>query len=135
MEYDDVSSIVDEKLRLADEHYSNFQKYHREKNLSKASEFLWGTLNALFYSLGAMDGKKLSNYNKIKDYLNDLIIQYDDKDILDEYRAAEVLHSNFYHGFLDEEKFDYHYEKVESLIQKLWMYNEKKRAEYVIKQS
>ena len=132
MQSSESMSLVDEKIRLANKHYQNFQKYYRDRNLSKASEFLWGTLNSLFYVLGLMDGKTLSDYAKIKNYVNNLYLRHADEFIVDEFRAAEVLHANFYHGFLDREKFDYHCVKVENLIQKLWKYIEDKKAEFTV---
>lgn len=105
--------------KLANQHYSNYQLYYERNNYPKASEFLWGTLNTLFYAIGLFYRKKLSTYSKIKDFLPDFIEETDDTTIIDEYRAAETLHANFYHDFMEEDNFNHNNDKVVSLIEKL----------------
>ena len=39
------------------------------KNYSKASEFLWGSLNALAYAIGLLHGEKLSDYGKVVNFI------------------------------------------------------------------
>jgi hypothetical protein len=45
------------RRRLADYYYDNYRKYYLRRKYSKASEFIWGTVNALSYGLGLFYGK------------------------------------------------------------------------------
>jgi hypothetical protein len=49
---------IERRRSLADHYFENFRRYYEEKNLPKASEFLWGALNALPYALGLLYGTK-----------------------------------------------------------------------------
>lgn len=105
---------------IADEHYRNYQFFYSNKNYMKASEFLWGTINQLFYAIGLIHGEKLGKYEKIRKFLPDFVLVYDDQEIVENgFESAFVLHSNFYHNHLDAQAFEFHKEKVETLINKL----------------
>ena len=117
-----ISEIEDIEIKkeLAKEHFNNYEKYYDEKNYPKASEFLWGTLNNIFYAIGLTYNIKLSNYEHIKNFIPTLANEYSYPEITDQYKAAETLHANFYHDFMDEDLFEYNKEKVVSLIFRLY---------------
>jgi hypothetical protein len=114
----DIEDIKN-KRSLADYYYDNFNKYYRTNNLSKASEFLWGTINALAYALGLFEGKKLSTHNKVRDFLIELANSYNDKEIAEGIVSAESLHANFFHDFMDDLVFEKNRSDAEKLIKKL----------------
>jgi hypothetical protein len=107
------------KKELAIKHFNNYLSFYKEKNYVKSSEFLWGTINDYFYAIGLTYNKKLSTYGKIEKFLSILIYDYHYDDIIDQYKSALLLHSNFYQNFLEEEQFDYYQNKVLKLIDKL----------------
>ena len=115
----DIIEDIKNKKRLADYYYDNFNKYYRIKKWSKASEFLWGTINALAYALGLFEGKKLSTHNKIRDFLIELSDAYNDKEIAEGIAPAETLHANYFHDFMDELVFEKNRSDAEKLIKKL----------------
>ena len=55
---EEVISEIEKRRKLADQYYDNFRRYYENKNYSKASEFLWGSLNALAYAIGLLHGGK-----------------------------------------------------------------------------
>ena len=111
---------VDNAKRVADAHYKNYEVFYFKNNLVKSSEFLWGTINQLFYAIGLYHDKKLSTHKKIRGFLPIFVYIYNDEEIVEEgFESAFVLHSNFYHDHLEKESFEYHKEKVEKLISKL----------------
>lgn len=126
--FEELDIIIQQKKELAREHYSNFEKYYIEKNYPKASEFLWGALNDLIYAIGKASGKELSDYTKQKLYIAELVEEYEDTDIMDQYQAAHTLHANFYHNFLTEDTFEFKKEKVNDLIFKLYDILEEKTS-------
>lgn len=113
----------DEILRAkknSDEHYSNYKSFYSRNNLPKASEFIYGSINALIYGIGLYYNKKLGRYQKIKNFLPELSRQYNDVDIMnDGFESAKILHANFHQDFLEKDSFDYHMVKVEMLLKKL----------------
>ena len=61
---EEVISEIEKRRKLADHYYDNFRKYYENKNYSKASEFLWGSLNALTYAIGLPHEEKVSDHGK-----------------------------------------------------------------------
>jgi hypothetical protein len=105
------------KKRLADLYYDNYRYYYSRKELAKASEFIWGTVNALAYALGLFYGLKLSDHKKVVEFLKMLATQYEE--IREGITAVQRLHANYYHNFMDEELFEEDRVKAEKLISKL----------------
>ena len=104
----------------ADEHYQNYQVFYSRNNLAKASEFLWGALNQLFYAVGLHNNRKLGTHKKIRQFIPLFVLLYNDEEIVQEgFESAFVLHSNFYHDHLEKDSFEFHKEKVDKLIFKL----------------
>jgi len=105
------------KKRLADLYYDNYRYYYSRKELAKASEFIWGTVNALAYALGLFYGLKLSDHKKVVEFLKMLATQYEE--IREGITAVQRLHANYHHNFMDEELFEEDRVKAEKLISKL----------------
>ncbi len=113
-------SLIDELRRrkaLADNYYDNHQKSVQNGDLGKASEFLWGAINNLTYSLGRLDGLTLGDHGKVVDYLETLA--GNDKEMAEGVTAAETLHANFFHNFMGRGIFDSHKAKADILIERL----------------
>jgi len=105
------------RKKLADLYYDNYRYYYSRKEFAKASEFIWGTVNALAYALGLLHGLKLSDHKKIMELLKILAIQYEE--IREGVTAVQRLHVNYYHDFMNEELFEEDRVKAEKLINKL----------------
>jgi hypothetical protein len=105
------------RKKLADLYYDNYRYYYSRKEFAKASEFIWGTVNALAYALGLLHGLKLSDHKKIMELLKILATQYEE--IREGVTAVQRLHANYYHDFMNEELFEEDRVKAEKLINKL----------------
>ncbi|MBI2127068.1 MAG: hypothetical protein HYU02_07140 [Thaumarchaeota archaeon] len=119
-----MSSDLDEvrrRQKLADYYYDNYLKHFGNKDFSKASEFLWGTINNLVYCLGLLDGQKLSEHGKVVGYLKSLANVKQDPEMIDGIPAAESMHANFYHSFMTEDVFEHNRLRAEKLTTKLAM--------------
>lgn len=115
----EMAAEIQRRKQQADYYYDNFVKHHRLGDLGKASEFLWGVVNNLTYSLGLLDGQRLGEHKKVVDYLNLLAGARQDREMAEAIIAAERLHANFFHAFMSRDMFDVDREKVEALVSKL----------------
>lgn len=97
--------------------YDNFQKHYNERELVKASEFLWGSISKLAYAIGLLYGKKLGKHRDIVLLMKDLA--EGESEIMDWISAAESLHSNFYHNWMEEGTFELYVRKVIDL--RMWL--------------
>ncbi|MBM3897384.1 MAG: hypothetical protein FJ358_02515 [Thaumarchaeota archaeon] len=112
---------VRKRKKLADYYYDNYVKHYQKGDLSKASEFLWGSINNLTYCMGLLDNQRLSTHDKIRGHLQTLAATRQDKEISDGLVVAETIHSNFFHNFMSKDVFDHQRKIVEGLVEKLGM--------------
>lgn len=95
---EEIKRRLKEQSRLFDQYI----QYAKKKDFVKASEFLWGSISNIACAIAHIYGKSLSRHKKTLDFIKEL----DEKR---EYRsyinALNALHSNFYHGWMDEENF------------------------------
>ena len=117
----DGRGILEIKRRreLANYYYDNFRRHYEAKKFSKASEFLWGTLNALVYALGLFYGRKLTTHRSVVDFVKELASAYKDKEMGELINDAETIHANFFHDFMDEYNFENYRRKTEKLLKRL----------------
>lgn len=109
-----------QKGRIEEAHFfSNFEKYYRTKDKVKASEFLWGSIGKIAYLIGLLYGQKLGKHGQLVVFLRNLARERDRTDILDWISAAESLHSNFYHNWMDSALFEEYIQKVVRL--RMWL--------------
>ena len=101
---------------LADFYYDNAAEHYRKGERSKASEFLWGSINSITYALGLLYGRKLTDHGKIIAFLRELADGLKSEDMLDWIDAANSIHANFYHDFMDEIQFERSWRKTEILL-------------------
>lgn len=112
-------SEIKRRRELANYYYDNFRKHYETKKFSKASEFLWGTLNALVYAIGLFYGRKLTTHRSVVDFVKELASAYKDEEMGEWINDAETIHANFFHDFMDESKFEYYRQKTEKLLKRL----------------
>ena len=107
--------LAEVKKRKSEENrlFSNFEKRYREREFVKASEFLWGSISKIAYAIGLLYGKKLGKHKEIVSLMRDLA--KGEPKIIDWISAAESLHSNFYHNWMEEETFENYVRKVINL--------------------
>lgn len=116
---EELISEIEKRKKLADHYYDNFRKYYENKNYSKASEFLWGSLNALAYAIGLLHGEKVSDHGKVVNFIAVLANIYKDNEIGEDLASAQRIHANFFHDFMDESMFEDDRKRTEKLLETL----------------
>ncbi len=94
-------------------------KHYEIKKFSKASEFLWGELNALVYAIGLCHDRKLTTYRAVVDFVKELASAYKDEEMGGWITDAETIHANFFHDFMNESMFEDYRQKTEKLLKRL----------------
>lgn len=95
--------------------YDNYIKYSKEGEFVKASEFLWGAINNIVYSIGLLYGKKLGKHKLIIETIKELARKYRKKEYERYAYSADAIHSNFYHAWMSKEDFMEKVREVEEL--------------------
>jgi len=112
-------SEINRRRELANYYYDNFRKHYETKKFSKASEFLWGTLNALVYAIGLFYGRKLTTHRAVVDFVKELASAYKDEEMGEWITDAETIHANFFHDFMNKSMFEDYRKKTEKLLKRL----------------
>lgn len=103
---------IERRRDLAGYYFSNFEK-HRVRDPAKASEFLWGALNAIVYAIGLLHGRKIAEHSEVIKLLKEMRM---DKESIS---AAQMIHANFFHDFMDKETFELETKKVVIMLHEL----------------
>ena len=82
-------------------HYlGNAYHFLREREMEKASEFLWGSIAEAVKAVALSKGKDLRSHRALWEYAIGLAKELDDPSLAQTFRNANSLHSNFYEGGL-----------------------------------
>lgn len=103
---------IDRRRREESHLHDNFRKHYQERDFVKASEFLWGSISKIAYAIGLPYGKKLGKHKEIVLLMRELAESRNKPEVIDWINAAESLHSNFYHNWMEEETFEDYVRKV-----------------------
>jgi len=112
---------VKEYRRLVDYYYDNYHKFCVAKEYSKASEFIWGTVNALSNGLSfLLQGKVLGSHPEVVEFLKMLAnTYYRSEEVGEGVSAVQRLHANYFHNFMDRDLFEEDRSKAERLLNRL----------------
>ncbi len=110
---------IQRRKGLADYYFDNYWKYYNLKQYSKASEFLWGTINNLVYAIGLFYNKTISNHNQTVEFVKDLALIEKKEDMVEQLASAQKIHANFFHDFMDEVMFESDKKNTTKLIETL----------------
>lgn len=86
-----------EKHVFASLHYlENALVMLNDQEAAKASEFLWGGVAQALHAVAASRNVHLSNHRSLRWFVSTLARELNDRTLLDGFRQAEALHSNFH---------------------------------------
>jgi len=112
-----LAEEVRRRIGIIESYSRNYAGYLRKGDYAKASEALWGILNNLASILSILHGgKPISRHDELRNFMNSLASMLRNEDIVKWFRACEILHSNFFHNFMDEAMFEEHRVEAEKLI-------------------
>ncbi len=104
----DIKRRMNEQKRL----YDQYIKYAKKKDFVKASEFLWGSISNIVCAIARFYGKSISRHGDTLSFIEELD---QEKKYEEHINAINALHSNFYHGWMDEKGFLSYARKAEEL--------------------
>lgn len=111
--------VLNKKKKLSEYYYDNFKKFYEKKAFSKASEYLWGVLNNLVTAIALFYGYENLNHAEIISFVKKLSDQKNKSEMRDQLSAANTIHANFFHDFMNEDDFEINKNKVVDLLESL----------------
>jgi len=117
---EELATEVTRRAAIVENYSRNYTEYLLRGDYAKASEALWGIVNNLVSILSILyKGKPISDHKELRMFMRDLAAMLGVGDVVEWFRACEVLHANYYHNFMDKEMFEDHRVKAEKLINTL----------------
>jgi len=93
--------MVVERFKNQSRHYQdNALRFLQEGEVQKASEFFWGSMAQALKAVAASRGMELRSHGLIRQYARELARELGDESIVDGFREADSLHSDFYEAGL-----------------------------------
>jgi len=117
---EELAREVVRRIAIVERYSQNYAEYLLRGDYAKASEALWGIVNNLASILSILyRGKPISDHKELRMFMRDLAVMLGVSEVVEWFRACEVLHANYYHNFMDKEMFEDHRVKAEKLINTL----------------
>lgn len=109
-----------EKYKAQSIHYfENALSSIQAGEAEKAGEFLWGSLAEAIKAVAASKRAELKAHWEIGDYARRLAKEMKDESILNVYRDASYLHSNYYEAGLTIEEVQTYVDRIRTMVVKL----------------
>ncbi|GEM_PF-1337280 len=98
----DLSRAAARYLFNARFYLENAYRLLEQDEVSKAGEFVWGSMAAAVKAVAAYRGRHLRTHRQLTDFASGIARELNDKGISDNFIKAQHLHSNFYEADLEK---------------------------------
>ena len=104
---------------MSEKYLAEAKEFLSKGDLVQTSEKLWGASALAIKTVVAKRGLKLERHGSLWDFVNTLVKESRDKDIVTFFGVANALHRNFYENEMAPETVEISAEDIEKLIAKL----------------
>jgi len=115
----DPEELIEHYQNLSEKYLAEAKEFLSKGDLVQTSEKLWGASALAIKTVAAKRGLKLERHGSLWDFVNTLVKDGRDKDIVTFFGVANALHRNFYENEMAPETVEISAEDVEKLIAKL----------------
>jgi uncharacterized protein (UPF0332 family) len=115
----DPEELVEHYQSMCEKYLAEAKELLKEGDVAQASEKFWGASALIVKSVAASRGLKLEKHRGLWDFVNELLKESGDRDIVRFFNAANSLHRNFYEDQMSKESLEIVAEDIEKLIDKL----------------
>ena len=115
----DPEDLVEHYQALSEKYLAEAKEFLSKGDLVQTSEKLWGTSALAIKAIAAKRGLKLERHGSLWDFVNTLVKEGRDKDVVTFFGVANALHRNFYENEMARETVEISAENIEQLIAKL----------------
>lgn len=111
--------LATEHIETARQFLVDADRDYESGDILQASEKLWGAATHIVVAEMQERDVDANGHRKIKRFVRDLSIEFDDPLLFPLFKHAETLHVNFYHGFLSEENFEELRDLVRQFVERM----------------
>lgn len=114
-----IGMLATEHELLAQQFLVDADKELTEGDIFQASEKLWGAASHVVIAEMHRRGIKQSGHKEMIRSVRSFAEDFNDTTLRGLFSSAEMLHANFYHGFMDEEEVEEHRDIVNSFVNRM----------------
>ena len=92
-------------------------------DIFQGSEKLWGAASHAVMAVAGRNGKALTSHRAFRSEVRRLARRHNAPSLWEEFRAAEMFHANFYHGFMEDFQIDEDRPAVHRFVRRLLALN------------
>jgi len=107
------------RLELCEKYLREAEELLSKGDYAQASEKGWGAAAQIVKALAAREGKALRSHRELWEFAGELADRLGDPELRHLWRAASVLHQNFYEGWMPPREVEPAVEDVKRLVGKL----------------
>ena len=111
--------ITSEHIETARRFLTDADREFEQGDLLQASEKLWGAASHVVLAEMRRRGIAPSGHKATIDAVEMIGEDYEDPSLRPLFTSAEMLHANFYHGFLDTERFQEHRHLTRQFVERM----------------
>lgn len=115
----DPEELIEHYQNLSEKYLAEAKEFLSKGDLVQTSEKLWGASALAIKTVAAKRGLKLERHGSLWDFVNTLVKEGRDKDIVTFFGVANALHRNFYENEMARETVEISAQNIERLIAKL----------------
>ena len=112
-------TITSEHLETARQFLLDADREFEEGDILQASEKLWGAASHVVLAEMRRRSITPSGHKVTVDAVELIGEDYEDPSLRPLFTSAEMLHANFYHGFLDAERFREHRDLTRQFVERM----------------
>ena len=106
-------------LELCEKYLREAEELLSKGDYAQASEKGWGAAAQIVKALAAREGKTLRSHRELWEFAGELADRLGDPELRHLWRTANVLHQNFYEGWMPPREVELAVEDVKRLVGKL----------------
>jgi hypothetical protein len=125
-EESDPEELAEHYQTLSEKYLAEAKEFLGKGDLVQASEKLWGAAALAIKAAAARRGLKLERHGSLWGFVDTLVKEGRDRDIVTFFSVANALHRNFYENEMPKEIVEISAEEIEKLIAKLREISEKR---------
>ena len=116
--------LATEHIQTARQFLADADREYEAGDMLQASEKLWGAASHVVIAEMQRRGMKASGHRAMILAVRQFAEEFEDQRLDLLFDSAETLHANFYHGFLEEFRFEMRRQHVHEFVQRMLAHSE-----------
>ncbi len=111
--------LATEHAALAQQFLRDADREYEAGDIFQASEKLWGAASHVAIAEMHRRGIRAQKHAAITQFVREIATEVEEPILFAQFKVAEALHSNFYHGWMEDHQFEENRELVHEFVNRM----------------